>query len=264
MPGIHYTEHGNGFPVVLIHGFCEDHSIWKHIVPGLSDEFRVITIDLPGFGESAPLQNGFRIDDVADAALDFISNVLKINSCIALGHSLGGYVVLAMTNKRKSLFAGLGLIHSTANADLPERKMARDKVIEFVSAHGVDPFVESFIPPLFFDPTNPAIPEAVKMGKRTPALTLLTYTEAMRDRPDRKSILSDYNNPVLFLAGAHDTIIPLESVQAQVLQTKKPILVVLEKTAHMGLLEQVSETTEAILSFVRHVASHSGTQKWTI
>ena len=264
MPGIHYTENGDGFPVILIHGFCEDHHIWEQIVPGLSAEFRVITIDLPGFGESAALEMGHSIDDAAEVVLDFISNDLKINSCIALGHSLGGYVVLAMADKKESLLAGMGLIHSTANADSSERRIARNKVIEFVTSHGVAPFVQSFIPPLFFDPANAVIPGIVEIAKRTPSSTLLSYTEAMRDRPDRNKVLKDFNNPILFLAGEHDTIIPLESIRAQGLQAKQPTLAVLEKTAHMGMLERVNETAEAILSFVRHAASHSGRQKETI
>jgi len=260
VPGIHYTENGDGFPVVLIHGFCEDHHIWEQIVPHLSAEFRVITIDLPGFGESVALEMGHSIDDVAEVVLDVISNDLKINACIALGHSLGGYVVLAMAEKKENLFAGIGLIHSTANADSPERRITRNKVIEFVTSHGATPFVQSFIPPLFFDPANPAIPETVEIAERTPTSTLLSYTAAMRDRPDRNRVLKDFGNPVLFLAGEHDSIIPVESVRAQALQAKQPTLAILKRTAHMGMLERVSETTEVIISFVRHAVGYSGHQ----
>lgn len=251
MAAIHYTERGNGFPVVLIHGFCENHLIWEQVIPNLSTEFRIITIDLPGFGESDPIPSPHTIDDVAEIILGFISNDLKLDSCIALGHSLGGYVVLAMADKQEALFAGIGLIHSTANADLPERKAARNKVIEFVTAHGVEPFVQSFIPPLFFNQTGPAVVRTVDLAASTPRATLISYTEAMRDRPDRNYVLARFTKPILFLAGKHDTIIPLEAVQTQSLQASHAQVIVLEKSAHMGMLEQIHETSEAILSFVR-------------
>lgn len=251
MAAIHYAEKGQGFPIILIHGFCENHLIWEEVTPHLSREFRVIAIDLPGFGKSKPIKAPHSIDDVAHAILDFISNDLKLDSCIVLGHSLGGYVVLAMADLQENLFAGIGLIHSTANADLPERKVARNKVIEFVSTHGVIPFVQSFIPPLYFNQTSPTVDRTVERAASTPRATLLSYTEAMRDRPDRNHVLKRFTRPVLFLAGKHDTMIPLETVQIQSLRANHPHVLVLEKSAHMGMLEQVNETSEAILSFVR-------------
>ena len=109
--------------------------------------------------------------------------------------------MLAMANKQPDLFSGIGLIHSTANADLPERKLARNKVIEFVSANGVLPFVQSFIPPLFYDQRNPSVAGTVSLASATPLSTLISYTEAMRDRLDRNHVLKRFNKPVLFLAG---------------------------------------------------------------
>lgn len=256
MAAIHYTEKGNGFTIVLLHGFCENLRIWDSLIPQLSKEFRVIAIDLPGFGKSKGLPASHSIDDVADVVLDFISNDRKVEACMVLGHSLGGYVMLAMAEKRAEIFSGIGLLHSTANADLPERKVARNKVIDFVKENGVAPFVQSFIPPLFADQANPAIAGTVELALGTSLPTLISYTAAMRDRPDRNHVLKSYTKPILFVAGKYDSLIPVESIETQARQAVKAQIVVLEKSAHMGMLEQTNDTATAIQSFVRPLASH--------
>ena len=72
MPGIHYNEKGSGFPVILIHGFCENLFIWKEVLNQLPDEFRFIALDLPGFGQSQAIESPHSIDDIADKLLEFI------------------------------------------------------------------------------------------------------------------------------------------------------------------------------------------------
>ena len=153
-------EKGKGKPILLIHGFPFHQEIWDGYVERLSDEFRVITIDLPGFGKSEPLKSPFTLDQVASTLLDFLgkNDLKKIN---IVGHSLGGYVALAMVKNSPELFASLVLFHSTAYADSAEKRESRSKVVEFVQKNGALPFTSGFIPPLFFNPTHPAI-ERVK------------------------------------------------------------------------------------------------------
>lgn|SRR5690606_6674749 len=250
---IHYSEKGEGFPIVLIHGFCETHEVWAEVVPLLANNHRIISIDLPGFGNSDALTRPFTIDDAARQVISFLEGDLKITSCIALGHSLGGYVVLAMAEHKPELLAGFGLVHSTALADSEERKVSRGKVIEFVKEHGVSPFVQSFIPPLFFNQAHQAVAGAVAMAERTPAQTLIGYTEAMRARPDRTHILKEYKRPVLFLAGERDSIIPVQSLEDQAKLALKLSLIILHNAAHMGMLENIPETAQAIQRFVQRL-----------
>lgn len=248
---IHYTEEGKGFPIILIHGFCETHEVWLNVSPLLATNYRIISVDLPGFGKSDALTRPFTIDDAAQKVISFVENDLKLTSCIALGHSLGGYVALAMAELKPQLLAGFGLVHSTALADSEERKISRGKVIEFVEEHGVQPFVRSFIPPLFFSQSHPAISVAVELAEKTSKQTLIGYTEAMRGRPDRTHVLKEFTKPVLLLAGEKDTIIPVQTLEEQAKVTSNPALVILHSAAHMGMLENVSETAEAIQMFLQ-------------
>lgn len=246
---VFYTDQGKGFPLVLIHGFCETHEVWTRFAKELSKNYRVINVDLPGFGKSKSLPEGFSVAD-AGSKINELLTQLNINKCIAVGHSLGGYVTLAMVKQKSALFAGFGLFHSTAYADSEERKAARNKVVDFVSKNGVPAFIETFIPPLFHDKSNPDIPFAVKMALQTKQETLIGYAQAMRDRPDLTSVIQNFNNPILFVAGEKDTVIPPDTLQKQAKLASKPHLHVVSQAAHMGMFEKEAETLNLMQDFL--------------
>ncbi len=246
---VFYTDTGKGFPVVLLHGFCETQAVWHSFAPKLAPHYRVITIDLPGFGQSKRLADGFSISDVAASILSLLSK-LGITQCVTIGHSLGGYVTLEMVHQQPGMFNGFGLFHSSAYADTDERKVSRNKVIEFVSKNGVEAFIETFIPPLFFDKENPHIPFAVKMALQTTPETLTGYAKAMRDRPDRTSVIKKSLNPVLFIAGENDTVVTPEALRQQAMLAQKPALHLVKGVAHMGMFENEVETVAITQHFL--------------
>jgi pimeloyl-ACP methyl ester carboxylesterase len=247
---IYYTDEGEGFPVVLIHGFCETHAIWNSFQENLSREFRLLTIDLPGFGQSKLLEPPFTISQVATAVLKWL-DAIGISSCIIIGHSLGGYVTLAMAGQQPNRLKAFGLFHSTAYADSEEKKLSRNKVIEFVHAYGVAPFIESFIPPLFYNQQNPHIPAVIALALQTPQETLVSYVAAMRDRPDSIAVLRHYNNPVMLLAGDKDTVVSAEALETQSKLTSNPTFITLQNVAHMGMFEQEAVATGYVLDFLQ-------------
>ncbi len=248
--GIFYTDQGKGFPVLLIHGFCETHEIWNAFSKELSKDFRILSIDLPGFGKSKLLNASFSIADVASNVLEWL-NELQIETCIAIGHSLGGYVTLAMAEQAPEALKAFGLFHSTAYADTEDRKLSRNKVIEFVSKHGVQPFIDSFIPPLFFDRSNKHILPLVRLASQTRIETLMAYVKAMRDRPDRINVLQHFERPVLFIAGEQDGGISPESIRKQTERVAAGTVYILPEVAHMGMFEKEAETLSQVREFVR-------------
>lgn len=248
---IFYTDQGKGFPVLLIHGFCETHEIWDSFSKELSNDYRIVCLDLPGFGQSELLPTNFSIADVAKKILSLLE-ALKIEECIAIGHSLGGYVTLAIAEQRPDTLKAFGLFHSTAYADTEERKVSRNKVIEFVSSHGVAPFIESFIPPLFYDQLNQHILPVVKLASRTHAETLIAYVKAMRNRPDRTKVLELFKRPILIIAGEKDTGISLDSVKKQADLARNVTLHLLPEVAHMGMFENEEATLRQTSEFLKN------------
>ncbi len=249
MIGIHHQERGKGYPIILIHGFCESLEIWNQVTEILSVNYRAVAIDLPGFGKSKPLASPFTVDDVAQAVGIFLKSELGIEECIVMGHSLGGYVTLALAEQDPKLVKAFGLIHSTAYADTEERKAARLKVVEFVKAHGVKAFIDSFIPPLFADKSNPQIPAVIQMAGDTSLQTVIDYTLAMRGRPDRTDLISRTNKSLLFLAGTEDSVIPVETVNQQAKSVSRAVVTVLQHVGHMGMIEASEKTAHHIGDF---------------
>lgn len=249
MRDLFFKKWGNGKPLLFIHGFPFHQEIWSSYVKKFTDKFCVITIDLPGFGKSPALTFPFTLDQVADSLLNFLFDQ-KLPRVALLGHSLGGYVALAMVKKKPEIFSELILFHSTAYPDSSEKKESRSKVIEFVERNGASPFTTNFIPPLFVKQDHPAIETVRKIAGKSTKAAVIGYTQAMRDRPDQIKTLESFENPTLFLAGRKDPGIPVESVLKQASHCKKPEIHILEEVAHMGMFESPDDTSAKIKDFL--------------
>ncbi len=243
-----FREQGKGSTILLIHGFCETHKIWDGFDKKLSRYGRVISIDLPGFGMS-PLPAGpVSIDLIAEIILAWLKE-RKIEAPVLVGHSLGGYVALAMAARDPAFCKKLVLFHSSAYADTDEKKTNRDKVIEFVITNGVEPFIKTFVPTLFYDKEHPRMDMVRKICHGTPASTLIEYTKAMRDRPSHESLLRNFHNPILILAGDKDEIIPSDISEKMASLNPKITIFHLSNTGHMGMIEAEAEAIEKIAWF---------------
>ena len=248
MATIHHEETGNGKPLVLIHGFCETSEIWNDFAPKLSQSFRVLMPDLPGFGQS-PLPNmPVSIAGVGLSLLQWMDD-LQLDKAVVIGHSLGGYVALAMAASQPGRLPGFGLFHSTAYPDTDEKKENRNKVIDFVTRNGVPPFLQTFVPGLFYQKNNPHVSDVHRIASATAAGTLTGYAAAMRDRPSQIPLLETFPGPILMIAGEHDDIIPYEPSAAQSRIMKFPFFYGLPKSGHMGMFENEPESIKIVNDF---------------
>jgi pimeloyl-ACP methyl ester carboxylesterase len=245
---IYYEEHGEGQALVFLHGFCESHEIWEKLIPDLSNHFRVITLDLPGFGKSQLPKTSFTIKEVGQAVIELIE-LLGITKCVVVGHSLGGYIALALAEEKTDLVKGLCLFHSTAQGDSEEKKLNRNKVMAFVNQHGVQPFTETFVPGLFFKKDHENIEKVYKIAAQTSKKSLLAYSMAMRDRPDMTNFLKSFLSPVLFIGGEKDSIIPISTLQNQVKLMPTGKLIIMMETGHMGMFEDATESIRLLEDF---------------
>ncbi len=255
-----YIEQGEGIPVVLLHGFCESKKIWEHFIPALATECRVIAPDLPGFGGNPGVKGAISVDDAARQVADFLKQI-DVQQAIIIGHSLGGYVNLALADLFPEIFKGLSLFHSTAKADSTEKKVKRDKTVHFLETHGMEPFSENFVPSLFAEKNHQSLTIQMAAYKKivndTAVKTAIAYTKAMRDRPERINVLQQAAYPCLFIAGKRDEAVPYEDMLEQ---SKLPQghsqLISLENCAHMGMYEQEKASLDALLNFVKRVKNN--------
>jgi pimeloyl-ACP methyl ester carboxylesterase len=270
---ISYTIYGKGKPVVLLHGFGEDSSIWNEQVSFLKEHCLLIVPDLPGSGKSSliSLKSGVRrlesTDDPDSSLLtpDFVSiedyadciHALLIHEniprCIMLGHSMGGYITLAFAEKYSSLLTAFGLIHSTAFADSEEKKKTREKSIALIEEYGVMAFLKNTIPNLFGAKFKAAHPEKVsaliEAGSAFSKEALQQYTRAMMLRPDRTHVLSN-RLPVIFVIGTEDVAAPPDDVIKQASLPNISYIHVLQDIGHMSMWEAPEKLNQQLLAFL--------------
>ena len=252
---IAYSDQGNGSPVLLIHGFCETKELWTDFEKTLSISNRVISVDLPGFGESERLiEEGMSIEDLADSVLELLER-LNISETVIVGHSLGGYVALAMIEQEPLICKGLCMFHSTAFSDTEEKKENRDKTLDFIKRQGLPSFITAFVPSLFYPENRERLVKEIQELQDT-AITTSEYTVheitlAMRNRKERIHILESIAVPVLYIIGQDDLAVPFALSEKQMNIAKNSSQLILEKTGHMGMYEKRETTLNALQRFVK-------------
>lgn len=242
-------DSGNGYPLVLLHGFCEDHTMWDGFLASLSLSNRVLCPDLPGFGKS-PILPETSIESVAAAIYDWLKSK-DIFECTMIGHSLGGYITLAIEEAYPQFLKSFGLFHSTALADTEEKKIARNKTIESIKVYGKDPFLKTFVPSLYNQDRlveySGSLEKSFKMSQSCSSEALIAYTEAMRERKDRFQIIQASSKPVLFIAGEKDNAIAIDKSILHQPYIKPEHFHILKDVGHMGFYEEPQKS----LAFIR-------------
>ena len=248
---LHFFERGQGHPLLFLHGFCESGEMWHYFADSLSTQYRVICPDLPGFGNSPLTHPVHSLEEVAEQ-LEGWMQAVQIQNPIVLGHSLGGYLALALLERMGDRIKAVGLLHSTAFGDDLEKKEMRNRTLTFLKKHGAVKFVTSFVPQLFPEHRRielaDAMAQAIEDGKRSSLEGLLAYTVAMRDRKDRMEVLYQFAGPKLLLAGTLDGSVKIESSRAQ--QGAYTHYIELDGVGHLGMVEEKEKSLAVVQNFV--------------
>ena len=249
------TGKGNQ-PIILIHGFGEDSRIWKQQISFLENDYRLFVPDLPGTGQSAIGKSELSMESMAEIIKQMMDEE-KIDECMMLGHSMGGYVTLAFAELYPERLTAFGLIHSTAYADNEEKKAAREKSILFIKEHGAAEFMKTTIPNLFSQSFNrehkDVVDELIAQGNQFTADTLIAYYRAMINRPNRSHILQKTTVPVLFFIGEEDKAVNPADALAQTALPTVCMAKLVPGIAHMGMLEATTELNLTIGEFCKTV-----------
>ncbi len=254
---IHYSIIGKGQPVVLLHGFGEDSSIWTHQITFLKNRFKLLVPDLPGSGKSTMFKE--EVISMSDYAL-CIKTILEkeeIEKCTMIGHSMGGYITMAFAEKYPEYLTSFGLFHSSAYADDADKIATRKKAIEFINKNGAAAFLATSIPGLFKDAEKSSndINNLLENGNNFSPEALIQYYEAMISRPDRTNVLKNSNVPVLFILGEHDKAVPFKAGLEQSTLAKTTYVNILRRSAHMGMLEETEKSNRILGDFLQYQES---------
>ena len=249
---IFYRSNGAGKPVMLVHGFGEDGNVWNKQIEYLKDKCYLIVPDLPGSGQSEMIDD-MSMEGMAEV-LHSIIHEENVDTWTVIGHSMGGYITLALVESYWNHVNAFGLFHSSAFADTEEKKETRKKGIEFIKKNGAFEFLKTATPNLFSPNSKEQIPNSINEFINSLANlssdSLVAYYNAMMKRPDRTSVLKNSKNPVLFVAGEYDNAIPLNDILKQCHLPEKSYFHVLKKTGHMGMMEETENANRILEEFL--------------
>lgn len=248
---VSFTDEGKGKVVLFLHGFLGSKEVWSSFSKELSKTQRVVTIDLLGHGNTDCLSYVHTMEEMAEAVESVVAH-LKLRKYFLVGHSLGGYVSLAMAENNPDNLKGLIMFHSSAKADDKQRKIDRDRVARIVKINA-ELFINEAIPNLFntkLKPYKRGINSVKKIAMKTSKQGIVAALEGMKVRLDREVVLKFAPYPVLFIIGKEDNILPYEDLVVQSSRSENGSCLLLEKVGHMGFLEAEKETYAAIKKFV--------------
>jgi pimeloyl-ACP methyl ester carboxylesterase len=244
---LYCEERGKGpLPLMLVHGFPFEHSLWNEVAAQLESETRLLLPDLRGYGLS-PTPEGIYTMEAMAADLRALLDRLGIQRVALSGHSMGGYVALAFAEAYPERLAGLAMVMSAAAADAPERKTARYQQAEEIARQGVgilEGSLERYSP-------SAEVRERVRgwMRRARPA-AVQGALMGMAERPDRLEVLAGLRVPVEIISGDLDILIPQERSREMAEKLWDGNLTILPGAGHMPMLEMPASTAAALRAFM--------------
>lgn len=247
------TERGEQC-VVLLHGYLESMLVWDEFVDLLKKNLRVVTLDLPGHGVSMINGEVHTMEYLADCVA-LTMDALGIDKYSVVGHSMGGYVALAMLDKYAKHLENITLLSSTTSADSQEKCDRRRREIELIKA-GKKNTLARLVPHVGFAAQNvnrlkdyiEDIRELILISEDEGVIAILG---GMIERKSRGEQLRDSSIPHLFIFGRHDYYIPQEVADEMIEQDPNAKVVWLEESGHMGFYEEPEKCAEAILNMIK-------------
>jgi pimeloyl-ACP methyl ester carboxylesterase len=238
-----YVCKGTATPLLLIHGYPLDHTIWDEILPLLEKDFNLILPDVRGFGESTTISSQYSMNDIAS---DFVALLdhLGIQKAALAGHSMGGYIALAFARLHPERVTGLALVASQAIADTSDNKQGRYKTAADVAEKGVALVAEAMPPKLSADArVQGFVRELIRKQSKDGVIGAL---KAMAEREDSLALFPSFNFPVVLIHGIADVLIPIERAYGVKKMISSAHLVELSGVGHMPMLEAPERTADAL------------------
>jgi pimeloyl-ACP methyl ester carboxylesterase len=256
-----YVDRGAGVPVLLVHGFPLDHTMWSAQIDALAGQCRVIAPDLRGFGESS-LRFGkpdlaISMEEYADDLNELLDELEIREPVVLAGFSMGGYIAWQFLRKFAGRVRALIQCDTKAAADTDETRAGRIKMAENVAEWGSGRVAEMMGPKLFAPSTfetKPHLVAAVRhVVETTKPAAIAAAQRGMAERPDMTSFLPKISVPTLVLCGAQDAISPPAEMKSIAAAIPNATYVEIVGAGHMTTMEGPEAVNAALKDFLKKV-----------
>ncbi len=248
-----YSDNGTGLPIVFLHAFPLNRTMWAPQEEALSPQLRVITIDLRGHGESdAPLWH-YSLDQAADDVRALLDH-LAIQQALLVGLSMGGYILFAFCRNYADRVKGMILAGTRAQADTPEGRDGRFQMAQIAYTKGSAAIADIMIPKLLSPATIQTKPDLARqvrsMIEGNQISGIAGDLMAMAERPDSIPLLRRITCPTQIIVGELDLATPPSDARLMVEQIPGARLAVIPEAAHLSNIEQPEAFNRIVSSFV--------------
>jgi pimeloyl-ACP methyl ester carboxylesterase len=252
---LNVEQRGRGAPLLLVHGFPLDHSMWRHQLDAFGARFHVIAPDLRGFGQSDATPPGTvtmaqLADDLA-GLLDALGITQPVTFCAL---SMGGYVAFPFVCRHAKRLDKLILCDTRAVADTAEAAQNRRAFADRVLAEGSAVAADAMLPKLFAPLTAEKQPEVVEQTRqvmlRANPIGVAAALEAMAVREDSTGLLPTIQVPALLLCGEHDGISTPDEMRGMAQAIPAARFEEIPGAGHMAPLEAPGPVNRAIAQFL--------------
>lgn len=248
---ISYTDRGEGTAIVFLHGFLENKEMWQEYVAYFSKNYRVVTIDLLGHGDSDCLGYVHSMEDNAHVVYEVLKES-AITKAIIIGHSMGGYVGLAFAELYPHTIEKLVLLNSTSKEDSDEKKLNRTRAIKAVKQNYTN-FVSLAIANLFSESNRTRLAGEIEIIKqqalKTPLQGIVASLEGMKLRSDRNNVIQANLFPVLLILGKKDPVLIYEEAILQIQDTTAELISF--EDGHMSHIENKEQLKPILADFFK-------------
>jgi 3-oxoadipate enol-lactonase len=252
-----YSDRGTGLPLVFLHAFPLNRTMWAQQEDALASEFRIITVDLRGHGESdAPLWR-YTLDQSADD-VHALLNHLAIQQALFVGLSMGGYILFAFYRKYAARVKGMILADTRAQADTEEGKQGRFQMAQTAYNKGPSTIADIMIPKLLSPTTIQARPEIVQNVRRMIEGNQISGIAgdlmAMAERPDSIPLLSHITCPTQIIVGELDQATPPSDARLMADHIPNARLAIISGAAHLANIEQPEAFNQIVGAFASELS----------
>lgn len=262
-----YVDRGAGQPVLLVHGFPLDHTMWDAQIESLSKHTRVLAPDLRGFGQSqlgaVDPNHGITMERYADDLAEFLDaiNLGADQPIVFIGLSMGGYIAWQFVRKYAARLRGLALLDTRSLADTDEARAGRIKMAEKVAEWGSGRVAEMMGPklvaPSAFEEKPAVVTDLRRVVSSTAPAAIAAAQRGLAARPDMTSFLPQINMPTLVIVGDQDAISPPAEMQAIAAAIPGAEFVVIPNSGHMTTMESPDVVNAALSKFVEGLSPKS-------
>jgi len=250
----HYTETGNlrGPAVVFVHAFPMSEKMWDDQVAALQKDYRVITLDIRGFGQSK-LHHPYTLEFVVDDVIALLDH-LKIEKTVLCGLSMGGFVGLRAVQRNPDRFRGLVLADTKSEPDLDSSKIGRYKGIKSIEEKGLSAFVDEFVgkslAPSVDGEKSLIFVKAKKIAMKNKVSGVEAGLLALTSRTDTSADLGKIQVPTLILQGELDAVILMTSAKLLNEKIQGSKFSVIPKAGHLSNLDNPKEFNSKLIEFL--------------